>query len=401
MVPLARDVQRQQRRLRLRPEAATREVELDLRLPLGRARSQLLHRLAVLGVHWGRPVEGRGSSGTFRETWSLRWEPELEIRLVEAAAQGTTLVAAASARLREQAAAATSLRGLTALVDGALYGGLPEVTGPLMAALEQRAAADADVAELLDALAPLARTVRYGDVRGTDLAALRTVVDGLVVRTLVGLAAACRGLDDEGAAAMAERLSAAQGALALLDHPARRAGWPAVLGVVGSADRGAAAVHGTVQGRAVRLLHDAGAWDPALVSAALGRALSVGTSPARGAAFVEGFLAGSGAVLLHDVGLVRLLDVWVAGLASQPFVDVVPLLRRTFGAFEATERRQLGRLVAQDLAALEAADHRAGPDGDGADGGDGGDGGRTGWSLDPGRVDAALRTVAALLGIER
>ena len=91
MVPLARDLQDQQRRLRLRPEATARTLELDLRVPLGRGRSHLLHRLSALGVPWGRPADSRGSSGTFRETWTLRWEPELAIALVEASPFGTTV----------------------------------------------------------------------------------------------------------------------------------------------------------------------------------------------------------------------------------------------------------------------------------------------------------------------
>lgn len=395
MVPLARDVARQQRRSRLRPEAEVRRLELDLRKPLDRGRSVLLHRLAALGVHWGRPAAERGSSGTFRESWTLRWEPELEIALVEASAHGTTLEAAAAAHLAERAAEARSLSELIGSVDVALRADLPAATGALMDALAERAAAEQDVAGLLDALGPLARTVRYGDVRGTDLAALRHVLDGLVVRALVGLPGACRTLDDDGAAAMAERLSAAQGALALLDHPARRRGWPSVLALVASDERGRGAVHGAVQGRAVRLLHDAGAWSPADVGAALGRALSVGTSPARGAAFVEGFLAGSGSVLLHDIGLVRLLDRWVTGLGAQPFVDVVPLLRRTFGGFDERERRRLGQLVTRDLARLEAS----GPGSDRRDEGVGE--AADDWSLDEGRADAALRTVVTLLGLER
>ena len=68
-------------------------------------------------------------------------------------------------------------------------------------ALDDRAALDADVAHLMAALPALARTLRYGDVRGTDVGALRAVTDGLVVRVCVGLPAAVAGLDDDAAAA--------------------------------------------------------------------------------------------------------------------------------------------------------------------------------------------------------
>ena len=374
MVPLARDLQDQQRRLRLRPEATARTLELDLRVPLGRGRSHLLHRLSALGVPWGRPADSRGSSGTFRETWSLRWEPELAIALVEASPFGTTVARAAAARLIERGRQADTLGELTALVEMALLAELPDAVGPLMAALADRAARESDVARLLDALGPLARARRYGDVRSTDTGALAEVVDGLVVRAVVGLRGACRGLDDDEAAAMAERLQSAQSALVLIDHPARADDWPQALGELVDGD----GIPGAVAGRAARLLHDAGWWSPTRIGAELARTLSVGTPPARAAAFVEGFVAGSGTVLLHDEGLLRLLDAWVAGLAGNAFGDVVPLLRRTFGGFEAAERRQLGQLVGGR--------------------GDGRPPTPFGWDLDEARVGAALRTVATMLG---
>ena len=105
-------------------------------------------------------------------------------------------------------------------------------------------------------------------------------------------------------------------------------------------------VHGLVQGRATRLLHDGGRWAPPTVEARLGRALTPGTPAAAGAAFVEGFLAGSGTVLLHDAQLLTAVDAWVASLSADSFDAVVALLRRTFGAFEPAERRQLGGLLA-------------------------------------------------------
>ena len=48
----------------------------------------------------------------------------------------------------------------------------------------------------MEALPPLARAQRYGDVRGTDTAALRQVAEALVVRICAGLPRAVAGLDD-------------------------------------------------------------------------------------------------------------------------------------------------------------------------------------------------------------
>lgn len=350
-VPLAADLAAQQRAARLVPEADERTLEIDLRVPTGRLRSVLLHRLRVLGVDWGVVAESRASLGTFRETWTMRWEPEHAVRLVEVSPFGLTVELAAAGVLLDRAhtlvAAASStasgraLPDLVALLDDALLADLPAVVDPLVRHVEHSAALDPDVTLLMASLEPLARTLRYGDVRGTDAAALRRVVDGMVVRVVAGLVIACRSLDDEGAALMAERLSSVQAALALLDHPARRGEWPAVLSIVAERPD----VHGVVHGRATRLLHDGGAWLAPRVSARLSRALSPGTDPAAGAAFVEGLMAGSGLVLVHDRGLLDIVDGWVSSMAREDFDAVVPLLRRTFGAFEVAERRQIGVLL--------------------------------------------------------
>jgi Family of unknown function (DUF5682) len=202
---------------------------------------------------------------------------------------------------------------------------------------------------------------------------LRVAIDGIVVRVLAGLPTACASLDDGAAAAWAERLAAAQAALSLLDHPARRGAWPAVLqGLAGGAG-----VHGAVRGRAVRLMHD-GQWSTAAeVGRRFGQALGPGTPPSVGAAFVEGFVAGSGVVLVHDRQLLATIDSWIAGLSAEAFVAAVPLLRRTFGAFEPGERRQLGQLVAD----------RSPPSPPGF-----------GDELDDARVRAAMVTVRQMLG---
>ena len=372
-VPLARDLARRQRAARLTPEADERVLELDLRTPNGLRRSHLLHQLTAIGVPWGSLEEGRGSSGTFRETWRLVWRPEWSVRLVEVAGSGTTVEQAAGTRLVERARSTAGVAEIAAALDLALLAALPEAVAPIVRELSTRAAADPDIAHLMAALGPLAHAQRYGDVRATDLSSIASVFDGVVVRVLAGLVPACASLDAEAAATMIEQISGTQQALALVDHPARRRAYPEVLERLTEI-----AGHGLVLGRATRVLHDTGHWPTSRVEARLGRALSPGTPPATGAAFVEGFLAGSGTVLVHDAELLAIVDRWLSSLTPQAFEATVPLLRRTFGAFEAAERRQLGVLVS-------GGERRSMP--------------TAGEGFDPARAAAAIATVRHMLGL--
>ncbi|CAM5640979.1 hypothetical protein SVIOM342S_08517 [Streptomyces violaceorubidus] len=276
-VPLQRDLTRAQRRLRLRPEPGERELELDLRKETDAGRSTLLHRLRLLGVGWGEPVASR-STGTFRETWRLRWEPELSVRVAEAGVWGTTVLSAATARAEADALTAQGLAEVTALAERCLLAELPDALAPVMRILADRAALDTDVGRLAQALPALVRSLRYGDVRGTDTGALAEVAAGLAERVFVGLPAACAALDADAAEEMRGHVDAVHTAVGLLgDAPAPGRGdlgsrWRAVLRTLSARDT----VPGTVRGRAVRLLLDDGELAPDEAARLMGLVLSRG-----------------------------------------------------------------------------------------------------------------------------
>lgn len=391
-VPLQRDLDRIQRRLRLKPEALERELELDLRKETDAGRSRLLHRLRLLGVEWGDPAASRGSTGTFRETWRLRWEPELSVRVAEAGVWGTTVLAAATAKAEADAVAAQGLAEVTALAERCLLAELPDALPTVMRILADRAALDTDVGHLAQALPALVRSLRYGDVRGTDTSALAEVAAGLAERIFVGLPPACAALDADAAEEMRRHVDAVHGAVGLLGdasapgHGDLRVRWRSVLRVLSGRDT----VPGVVRGRAVRLLLDEGELGQDEAARLMGLVLSPGTAPADGAAWIEGFVgggSGGGMLLVHDERLLGLVDAWLTGVPAEAFTDVLPLLRRTFSAYEPGVRRTLGELV------------RRGPGARGSTAAAGS--GTPGFAsdLDMARADAVLPVVRLLLGL--
>lgn len=346
-VPLQRDLSRLQRSLRLKPEAQQRELDLDLRKETDGARSRLLHRLRLLGVDWGAPAAGRAGTGTFREPWLLRWEPELHVQVAEAGIWGTTVEAAATAKAESRALSATALTDITALAEQCLLAGLTEALPVVMRALADRAALDTDVAHLAQALPALARSLRYGDVRSTDTAALAEVAAGLVERICVGLPPACAGLDADAATAMRDRIDEVHHSLGLLPDPKEPTErWAGVLHRLAGRDR----VPGILRGRAARLLLDEGRLAEDEAALLMSRALSPGTPPPDAAAWIDGFVGGAsggGLLLVHDERLLGLVDAWLTSVPAGAFTDVLPLLRRTFSGYEAGVRRALGELVAR------------------------------------------------------
>ncbi|BBC36029.1 uncharacterized protein SGFS_073230 [Streptomyces graminofaciens] len=400
-VPLQRDLARQQRRLRLKPEALERELELDLRKENDTERSRLLHRLRLLGVEWGEPAVTRGSTGTFREAWRLRWEPELSVRIAEAGVWGTTVLAAATAKAEADALAAPSLADITGLAERCLLAELPDALPVVMRVLADRAALDADVGHLAQALPALVRTLRYGDVRATDTRALAGVAAGLAERVFVGLPPACAALDAEAAQELRGHVDAVHGAVGLLGDAVTaergdirhglpgdiRGRWHSVLRVLSARDT----VPGVIRGRSVRLLLDEGELAQDEAARLMGLVLSPGTAPADAAAWIEGFVgggSGGGMLLVHDERLLGLVDAWLTGVPGDAFTDVLPLLRRTFSAYEPGVRRTLGELVRRGPGArVGAAVSGAGIPGFAAD-------------LDDARADAVLPVLRLLLGLD-
>nr|BFE81131.1 hypothetical protein GCM10020093_037320 [Planobispora longispora] len=180
------------------------------------------------------------------------WRPEFDIDLIEASAWGTTVPAAASARVRDLAdgegvrrpvrraesrvgrpageaglrggrpgrgrrGAGVSLADLTGLVEKCLLAELPDALPHVLDALSARAALDSDVTHLMAALPAMVRAQRYGDVRGTPAAGLAAIVDALLTRVCVGLGAAVTGLDDDAARDLLGHVDAVHAAVGLLD----------------------------------------------------------------------------------------------------------------------------------------------------------------------------------------
>jgi Family of unknown function (DUF5682) len=368
--PLVRDLAATQRRLRLAPDARSKDIDLDLRRDVDAQRSRLLHRLRLLDVPWGQPLPARRGKGTFWESWRLAWQPEFAVDLIAASGYGTTIPAAAAARAVERATAAATLGDVSVVVEQCLLAELAEALPSVLSTLDERMALDTDVTHLMDALPTLARIVRYGDVRGTDVGSVTTVTATLLVRIRIGLPAAVTALDDEAARAMRKRIDAVHTATALLGS---RDEWLDVLARLADRDD----LPGLLAGRITRLLLDAGRLPAEEAQRRLGLVLTVGVPVPRAAAWIEGFLSGGGLLLVHDEHLLRLVDEWLTAVPTDAFTEALPLLRRTFSEFPAPERRAIGERA---RALAHGAPVSAGMD-----------------DVDP-RGDVVLPTVALLLG---
>ena len=146
----------------------------------------------------------------------------------------------------------------------------------------------------MDALPPLARVARYGNVRETRAERILPVIDALFERIVVGLPGACASLDDDAAKEMVESINHAQESIALLNRDDQREAWRGVLRLLLERN----GVHGLVRGRCCRLLLEQKVIDDEELQRLAGLALSPVNPLPQAAAWLEGLLRGSGLMLL-------------------------------------------------------------------------------------------------------
>jgi len=341
-MPLALDLALWQKKTRLKPEDLESEVRVDLRSEAGLLKSTLLHRLLILNVPWGGLIEAEVGRGTFREIWRLRWIPELSVSLAEALVYGGTIEQASANAQIDRAQKTTSISGLAELIRAALVADLPVAAKACITRLQEMAIDASEVTELMQAVAPLVKVLRYGTARDLPEPELRSLIHALSVEVNAGVRLASHNLDDDAAAARVASMRGYDEALHLFGDETLTGSWRQQLEAMVKDDQVAA----QVVGLALRRLHDLRAWELHQVSSSFSLRTR-GETPQRAGAFIENFLAGGSEVLLQDQPLLQLLDEWLCELTEDDFVESMPLLRRSFSAYDAVARRRLMEHVAK------------------------------------------------------
>jgi hypothetical protein len=334
--PLARDLTEWQRKTRLKPQDLELEIKLDLRSEAGLLKSTLLHRLNLINVPWGKLLDAQAGRGTFREVWVIEWEPWYSVSLAEALVYGVTIEQAAANATLKKARETTSITELASLIQCALVSDLPETAASCIEQLQAVAVNSSDITDLMKAVSPLGRVLRYGTARRLPEDALRSLILSISVEINAGVRMGSRGLDEETAAARISAMEAYDEALRLFGDDALTSSWRDELGKIVSDDQ----VTSSIAGLSLRRLHDVRAWELERVETEFARHTG-SRQPKESGAFLEGFLRGGSEVLVQDEPLLQLLDAWLCELSETDFTDSLPLLRRSMSSFDTVARRRV------------------------------------------------------------
>ncbi|MDR0390481.1 MAG: DUF5682 family protein [Planctomycetaceae bacterium] len=342
-VPLLRDIEAEQKRLRMKVSEEIISVDFDLRKETDRAKSRLLHRLNLLGIDWGKLQRDQVRSvGTFHEFWQLQWQVEFLVRIIESNALGNTLESAVHGAVRVRANSICSLPELTALVESVLPAEVSVVViDELLERLRNESAVSSDLGGLMRSIPPLVNVLQYGNVRGTRVERLSPVYNVILERILVGLIPMSMSLDDNAAMQRVNEIDAVQASLSLYSSDEQRNDWQKVLLSISGDD----VIHGLLCGRCTRILYEDGVISDEELSRSIGLAVTTAADATKVAQWVQGFLYGSGQLLLQFDLIWSILNLWICSLTGEVFRELLPLLRRSFSEFSVPEIRMMGEKI--------------------------------------------------------
>ncbi|MFX0075436.1 MAG: DUF5682 family protein [Candidatus Hermodarchaeota archaeon] len=105
-LPLQQDFYLQLETHGIKTEEKKQSRDLNLREEADSKVSQLLWKIKFLGIDFANRLQGpdvlRGITGTFTEKWSLKWHPNIDVKLVELSTYGSTLDEASKNLLVEE-----------------------------------------------------------------------------------------------------------------------------------------------------------------------------------------------------------------------------------------------------------------------------------------------------------
>lgn len=348
------------------------ELELDLRENRfvktqdaafrDRYRSIFLHRLRTLGIDFGALKE-RPQAGTAREKWELKWTPDCEIQLVEAALKGDTVEMAAAARLADRLAECERVDQAAELVKEAANCELADALDDARRHLQAMAVVDSALDALAKAMDSLAEIIAYGTARRFDSEPLKPLLAQLFLRATLQIRQACvcddpaaRGISDEEENARRSRQRqhdadvfqpgefGVRRAIIILNRIAFEHAslvdaerWSKELEAIAASD----SLNAFLSGFACALLLERNSLSEDELAREVGRRLSPGIDAELGAGWFEGLVSYNRQALFSRLALWRQLDTYLMSLDDDEFRRALVYLRRAFSDFAPAEVRRV------------------------------------------------------------
>ena len=311
-------------------------------------RSSFLHQLRILNVSFAHQKPVSQDKATWAEQWVLRWTPEAEIELVEAALKGDTIAQAASFAMKERVENAADMAVIAEVIEDAFTCGMPAAVRYAVQALQAMAVDAAALEELAATAHRLSIVLQYGSIRRLDPAPLEPILAQIFYRACLILPGACV-CDDQASQNLVQALDKLDRCALAHDFLAQDA-WLQALEDIASRDD----LNTKHSGLAAAVLLERGQMDTLRLQQEVSRRLSKGVPADLGAGWFEGLAMKNRYALIARLSLWASLDEYLATLDDEEFKRALVFLRRAFADFTAAEKDQ----IAENLGEIWGVDQR-------------------------------------------
>ncbi|MBQ8821762.1 MAG: hypothetical protein IJZ82_03910 [Lachnospiraceae bacterium] len=298
-------------------------------------RSFFLHQLRILGICFARQELVKQDAATWAENWAVRWSPEAEIELVEAALKGDTVLLAASFVLKERVENGGSISDIAQVIEDAFSCGMAEAVAYATAGLQAMAVDAASITELAKTAHRLSTVLQYGNIRLIDTAPLVPILTQIFYRCCLILPGECI-CDDGASKEMVEAMEMLNSAVLAHDFLEEET-WVNTLKEIADRDD----LNTKLSGYGAAVLLERGKMDNDRLKLEVSRRLSKGVPADLGAGWFEGLAMKNRYGLIARLSLWESLDTYLETLDEEEFKRALVFLRRAFADFSAMEKDEI------------------------------------------------------------
>ncbi len=343
-VPIQADFEKQVKSFRLSKVIDTgivTEKSFDLRKELHQQATAFLNQLILIEVPIGSREE-HGGLGTFKEVWTLKWQPDYYFRLIEAGSYGLTVRSAAIHKVREAVNGSEDVTRLLMTLERALDADLPEVLDSIIDALSRHALDTNDSFLLLDMFNGLSKILISGHARYYDESVLAQLRADVILPVVARFRQDVNALTLDKASEVYESVLLADRYLYKKPIASLASQWQTELIAVGLESRSVNAVNGLC----LRLMSEKGKISDAQSLLTLKLVLSDTHDAPSTVNWLEGFFQNNFLILLYNEDLWNNTNIWLSKLDETAFDAILPLLRKVFSSCDDGLRTRLFEKVA-------------------------------------------------------
>jgi hypothetical protein len=305
-------------------------------------RSTFLHRLKVLNINFARKLYVSQDSATWKESWELRWTPEVEIEIVETNLKGETIEVAAAYQLKERLNQCATVSEAAVIIREACECGLTKLFENAINVLQGLIVDSEDFKETVHAAHELSVLIQYGDIRQFNLEPLKPILKQLFLRASLLLISAAN-CDNKSAKEIGECINLMElVSQEMYDYVDAKL-WQNELKQLSERDD----LNAILSGIAFSIMFEHNLVSDDDCADEVSRRLSPGIPADLGAGWFEGLSSRNRYALLSRISLWKGLDAYINSLDDEEFYRALVFLRRAFGQFEPAQKNSVAELLGE------------------------------------------------------